>query len=327
MKKLVALLICIFMILSLVSCSTTVEDQEGKKSIVCTTFPQYDWTMQILGDRADEWKVTLLLDSGTDLHNFQPSADDIITINTSDVFVYIGGDSDKWVEDVFKTNTTHAELINLMQVLDDDLLEAGHVHEHGHEQEHEEDEHDYNQFCDHEHDEHVWLSLENAEEFCQAISEALCRADSGNAAKYRSNCDAYTNKLEALDERYDDMSENAKFRHLVFADRYPFAYLLEDLDLTAYAAFPGCSAETEASFETIAELAGRVDELNLTSVVVIDGSDRKLAETVISNTATKDQKIVELDSMQSVTAKDIDAGTSYLSVMEKNLEALTAALN
>ena len=324
MKRIISLLICVVMITTLVSCTGTGNTDTGKKSIVCTTFPQYDWTMNILGDRADEWNVTILLDSGTDLHNFQPNAEDIITINSSDLFIYVGGDSDGWVEDVFKTNTADTELINLMQTLDDGLLETGHSHTHG--EEHDED-HEHNEFCDHEHDEHIWLSLENAEELCEAIAYRLGIIDPDNASVYERNCEAYTDELEALEEKYENAVETAKHGTLVFADRYPFAYLCEDLGITAHAAFSGCSAETEASFERIVELAAEIDGAGLSAVLVIDSSDHKLAETVISNTKTKDQIIVELDSMQSVTESDIDAGESYISIMEKNLEALKTALN
>lgn len=325
MKRMISLLICFVMTITLVSCAGVGNTDTGKKSIVCTTFPQYDWTMNILGDKADEWKVSILLDSGTDLHNFQPAAEDIITINSADLFIYVGGDSDGWVEDVFKTNTADTELINLMQTLDDRLLETGHTHDHGHED--DDHGHEHNEFCDHEHDEHIWLSLENAEEFCEAIADRLGIIDPDNASVYNRNCEVYTEKLEALEEKYENAVDTAKHRTLVFADRYPFAYLCEDLGLTAHAAFSGCSAETEASFEKIVELAGEVDNEGLSAVVVIDSSDRKLADTVISNTKTKDQTIVELDSMQSVTRKDIDGGASYLAIMEKNLEALKTALN
>ena len=288
------------MIAVLVSCRVTNTSDTGKKSIVCTTFPQYDWTMNILGDKADEWNISILLDGGTDLHNFQPSAEDIITINTSDLLIYVGGGSDGWVEDVFKTNSADAELINLMQTLGDGVLER-----------------------DRDYDEHVWLSLENAEEFCEVISYRLGIIDPDNAAEYNRNCDAYTEKLEALEERYEAVVDTAKHKTLVFADRYPFAYLCRDLGLTAHTAFSGCSADTEASFERMVELAAEIDGAGVSAVVVIDSSDRKLAQTVISNTKTKNLSTVELNSMQSVIAEDAD----YLSIMEKNLDALKIALN
>lgn len=306
MKRIVSLLVCFIMIMTLISCGTAENVETGRKSIVCTTFPQYDWTMQILGDKREEWNVSLLLDGGTDLHSFQPSVEDIITINSSDLFIYVGGGSDGWVEEVFKSNTTNTELIDLMQTLDDGLLKADHTHRH---------------------DEHVWLSLENAEEFCEAITDKLCRIDTANASAYNKNCEAYIEKLDVLEEKYEAVVETAKHRTLIFADRYPFAYLCEDLELTALAAFSGCSAETEASFERIVELAGEIDREGISAVIVIDSSDRKLADTVISNTKSKNQTIVELDSMQSVTREDIEAGITYLSIMEKNLEALKTALN
>lgn len=324
MKKTVAFLLCLFMLLCVVSCSSDEQGSSDNPSIVCTTFPQYDWTMQILGDKASDWDVSILLDKGTDLHNFQPAAEDILTISNSDLFIFVGGDSDGWVEDVFNTSPSDAKRINLMQCLGDDLLESGHSHDHEHE---EDEDHEHNEFCDHEHDEHVWLSLENAEEFCEDICEALCGIDNENSEVYKSNCEEYTKKLERLETEYENAVESAKFRTLVFADRYPFAYLFEDLDITAHAAFSGCSAETEASFERIVELAKEIDENNLNCVIVIEGSDNKLANTVISNTETKDQKIIELNSLQSITGSDIENGTSYLSVMEQNLNSLKEALN
>lgn len=324
MKRIIALVSALLIIFTMVtSCADTVTNSD-KLSIVCTTFPQYDWVRQILGDNFDNCSVQILLDSGTDLHNFQPSADDIITIDQADVFIYVGGESDGWVEDVFTNNSGSAEIINLMKLLGEDLLELGHDHDHDHEHE---EEHEHNEYCDHEHDEHVWLSLNNAERFCEAITDALCDVDADNADMYRTNCGKYTAELSSLAASYEQAVEGASFDTLVFADRYPFAYLCEDLDITSYAAFDGCSAETEASFETIVSLADKVDELGLTSVVTIDGSDNKIAETVISNTHTKDQDIITLDSLQSVRANDIEAGVTYLSLMEKNLDALTEALN
>ncbi len=324
MKRIIILFICMLMLLSVTSCGSSDTVSSGKPTVVCTTFPQYDWTMQILGEKAAEWDVGILLDSGTDLHSFQPAAEDILTIINADLFVYVGGGSDGWVEDIFKTTSSDAKRINLMRCLGEDLLETGYSYEHGH-QDKGEDEH--NEFCDHVHDEHIWLSIENAEEFCEAICKAICDIDKKNILTYKANCEIYTEKLEKLEEKYENAVESSKFKTLVFADRYPFAYLCEDLELHVHAAFSGCSSETEASFETIVELSEEIDELGLDSVVVIEGSDNKLADTVISNTKTKNQKIVVLNSLQLITRSDIEKGINYLSVMEENLNALKEALN
>ena len=169
--------------------------------------------------------------------------------------------------------------------------------------------------------------MKNASVLVGAISEAIAKADSANAATYRANASAYIDKLNALDKEYSDMVSAAARDVLVFGDRFPFRYLIDDYGLVYYAAFVGCSAESEASFETIMFLAGKVDENSLTSVITIEGKEHKIAETIISNTATKDQKILTLDSMQTTTMADVKNGTTYISVMESNYEVLKEALN
>ena len=169
--------------------------------------------------------------------------------------------------------------------------------------------------------------MKNASVLVGAISEAIAKADSANAATYRANASAYIDKLNALDKEYSDMVSAAARNVLVFGDRFPFRYLIDDYGLVYYAAFVGCSAESEASFETITFLAGKVDENSLTSVITIEGKEHKIAETIISNTATKDQKILTLDSMQTTTMADVKNGTTYISVMESNYEVLKEALN
>ena len=304
--------------------------------------------MNILGDNPANAEVTMLLDNGADLHSYQPTASDILKISTCDVFVYVGGESDEWVDDVLKEATNKdMVVINLMDELgnavkEEEIIEGmeGHDHEHEHDEdedhEHDEDHDDEDHEHDHEHhheegeveyDEHVWLSLKNASVLVGAISEAIAKADSANAATYRANASAYIDKLNALDKEYSDMVSAAARDVLVFGDRFPFRYMIDDYGLVYYAAFVGCSAESEASFETIMFLAGKVDENSLTSVITIEGKEHKIAETIISNTATKDQKILTLDSMQTTTMADIKNGTTYISVMESNYEVLKEALN
>ena len=322
MKKRIFALICALIIITTVfaACTKATGSKDDKLKIVCTTFPQYDWVMQILGEKASLWDTVLLIDSGTDLHNYQPSAEDIVTVNSADLFIYVGGESDGWVEDIFNSDSIDTVRIDLMQVLGDGLLEAGH--DHG-----DEEHDDHGEDCEHQHDEHVWLSLDNAEIFCETITDALCGIDPANKQTYEENGKIYTEKLESLDEKYEETVDTAKYNTLVFADRFPFAYLCVEYDIHAHAAFSGCSAETEASFETINELSKELDSAGVGTVIIIDGSDSKLAETVISNTVSKNQKILILDSMQSVTRNDVDAGISYLDKMESNLEVLAEALN
>ncbi len=326
MKKLLVCLISALLIIGmLTACSSGEREKntEDKLSIVCTVFPLYDWTKEILGDRVSDISLTMLLDNGIDLHSFQPTADDIVKISSCDVFVYIGGESDAWVEDALKTASNgNMKAVNLMEVLSDKVVEEEYIE--GMEKA-EDDEHDENDVHEHEYDEHVWLSLKNASVCCKAIAEAIKSADAQNAQAYDKALSDYQEKLTALDNKYSDNLVNAKNKTFVVADRYPFRYLFEDYGFDCFAAFSGCSAETEASFETIAFLAGKVDELGLDNILVLDSGDGKIAGTIIENTKNKNQKILKLDSMQSTTAADAASGATYLSSMENNLRTLAEA--
>lgn len=296
------------------------KQQDTKLKIVATIAPEYDWTANILGSRADHAELTLLLDNGVDLHSYQPTAADMMKIADSDLFLYVGGESDTWVKDALK-NTVNPDqkALNLLELLGSFAKEEEAVPGMQEGEEHEAEEPEY--------DEHVWLSLKNAQLFCSAVTDALCELDPDGAASYRSNAEAYREKLEALDVSYQKTVDSAARRTLLFADRFPFRYLADDYGLDCYAAFAGCSAETEASFETVTYLAAKTDELKLPAVLTLENSDRKLAKTIIENTASRDQKILTLNSLQSLTSKDLEEGNNYLSVMESNLDTLKKALN
>ena len=336
MKKIIALLLVLLMTAGMLAgCGKQKDDDTtdttDKLSIVTTIFPEYDWVRQILGDKADNADVTMLLDNGVDLHSYQPTADDIVKISDCDLFIYVGGESDGWVEDALKNATNKdMKVVNLLEVLGDkvkneEVVEGMQEEEHEHEdgEEHEEgEEHEHKE----EADEHVWLSLKNAEVLVGTISNALQEVDPGNKDAYAANADAYVKKLSALDAEYQTAVDNAARKTVLFGDRFPFRYLVDDYGLNYYAAFVGCSAETEASFETISFLAKKVDELKLPCVLTIEGKNHKIAETIVKNTAPKSQKILTMDSMQSTTSKDVASGTTYFSVMEKNLAVLKEAL-
>ena len=293
---------------------------DKKISIVCTVFPQYDWVRQILGHQVENVELTLLQSSKADLHNFQPSVKDIIGVSTCDLFIYIGGESDKWADDAIKEAVNQNMIsINLLDTLganikEEELIEGMEEGDDGH----DDGEPDY--------DEHVWLSLKNAKVFCIAITNALSTLDADNAGEYRNNLNTYTTKLSALDEQYQAAVNNSSGNTLLFADRFPFRYLMDDYNLDYYAAFSGCHAETEASFKTIIFLANKVDELNLNNVIVTESSDQSIAKTIISNTRYKNQRILVMDAMQSLTSDDVSGGTTYLSIMEGNLNTLKEAL-
>lgn len=472
------------------------QEEDKKIKIVTTIFPEYDWVKEIVGDEISHVDLTMLLDNGVDLHSYQPTTEDIMKISDCDMFVYVGGESDEWVEDALKEAVNKdMQVINLLEVLKDTVkteeampgmqAEEGHNHGYSHfadsdvqdrsltdwsgewqsvypylesgeldtvmerkaenggktAQEYKEyyetgyktevekividgengtmeftengksakasyeykgyqiydyesgsrgvryffeatggsaDAPKYVQFSDHgiapgkaehfhiyagndgfdalseemenwptyypadmtgaeivedmleheekEYDEHVWLSLKNAETLCQAIAEAIETIDPANKEVYAANLDGYVENLASLDAEYQDAVKAATQKTLLFGDRFPFRYLVDDYGLSYYAAFAGCSAESEASFETISFLSKKTDELGLKYVMTIEKSDQKIAKTIIENTQTKDQQILTLDSMQSTTSEDVAAGTTYLTVMENNLNVLKEAL-
>ena len=348
MKKFIALLLSLALLAGAASCAFAAETRAV--TVVATIFPVWDWIRELTAG-IENANLVLLLDNGVDLHSYQPSAKDIMTISTADLFVYVGGESDEWVEDVLaaavnpdlvSVSLTEAmgdglkeeEIVEGMEHEHDHDHEEDEEHDHDHEHEHDEDhdegeEHDHDH--DHEHeeeyDEHVWLSLRNAEKLTGALAEALAAADPANAEVYAANAEAYAAKLRELDGRYAETVANAAFKTLLFGDRFPFRYLTDDYGLTYYAAFTGCSAESEASFGTIAFLAGKVDELKLPAVMTIEGGNHKIAETVIATASDPARKILTMNSMQSVTAADVAQGVTYLSMMEENLNVLKEALN
>ncbi len=322
-KTWISILSILLMTSFLSACGEKKEDAgEEKIKIVTTIFPEYDWVRNIVGAENETIEVDLLVDSGADLHSFQPTAEDILKISTCDLFVYVGGESDEWVHDVLRdAMNKDMKVVNLLESLGDsakqeEVIEGMQEEEHEHEEEHEEGE----------YDEHVWLSLRNASKLVKVISEAIVSVDPDNKNIYEENTVAYLEKIEALDKEYQEVTEKAKVKTLLFADRFPFRYMVDDYGLNYYAAFVGCSAETEASFETMSFLTNKVDELGLSSIMTIESSDQKIAKTVKENSKTKDQQILTMDSMQSVTAKNIADGTTYLSIMEENLAVLKDAL-
>ena len=288
----------------------------GKLSIVTTIFPEYDWVRQILGDKAEDVELTLLLGNGIDLHSYQPTADDMIKISTCDLFIHVGGESDDWVDDALAGAVNKdMVVIDLLDVLADAVKQEELVEGM---QAEDEDETGL--------DEHVWLSLRNASAACSHIAERLGELDPENKAVYEANAAAYIEKLNALDARYASAVSEAKTDTLLFGDRFPFRYLTDDYGLRYFAAFAGCSAETEASFETIVFLSGKVEELGLSAVLTLEGSDGKLAQTIVDNTSLKSARILQMDSLQSTTLQDIAGGKTYLGAMEQNLEVLRQAL-
>ncbi len=317
-------------------------DDTDKLKVVTTVFPLYDWAREIAGQDTEHVDLTLLLKNGVDLHSYQPSAEDLAAIADADVFVYVGGHSDAWVADALENEANPNRItVNLFDVLGDTLkpleLTEGmehhhdhdeHDHDHGdpHHDAHEHDAHDHEHHHDEEKDEHVWLSLTRAMAAVRAMAEQIAKADPTHADAYLANAKKYEAELESLDEDYRKTAASGTVNTLVFTDRFPFFYMADDYGLEYYAAFTGCSAESEASFETVAVLAQKIDELGLKNVITIENRTHKIPETVIESTKAKNQSILTMNSLQSVTDKQIMDGMTYLDVMKSNLDVLKTAL-
>ena len=335
MKKVFAIILCVLMLAGILSGCDTFKKSD-KIKIVTTIFPEYDWVREIVGDKTDRVEITMLLDNGADLHNYQATASDMAKIATCDLFIYVGGESDEWVNDVLKTaKNDDMIVVNLLDVLGDKVkeeevkegMEGDHDEEEDEDHDHDEHEHEHHHEGDEpEYDEHVWLSLKNAVTLVNYISEMIRALDPDNKDAYAANTAAYVEKLNALDARYAAAVEAASVKTLVFGDRFPFRYLVDDYGLDYFAAFVGCSAESEASFSTIKFLADKINELGLKSIMQIENSNNRIADTVKNATNTKDQTIRTLNSLQSVTSRDVKNGKTYLGVMEENLAVLTEAL-
>jgi len=323
MKRIISVLLAmVITVAALCGCSSAPE-QDGLK-IVCSVFPLYDWMRQLTAG-SDDIELILIADNGVDMHSYQPTTGDIVDISTCDMLVYVGGDSEEWVEETAdRSGNERMHRTAMLDILGEDALcavphehdeeqvEHGHIHHHHHDEDAK--------------DEHVWLSPLTAMRLCEELTEVLCVTDPEGAEIYRNNCERYTAALSALDESYRQAVEEATDHILLFADRFPFRYLAADYGIEYHAAFDGCEAETEASFETIARLAAEVDAHELDCVLIIDGSEDALARTIINSSEHRDAQILALDSLQSVSEEDISKGVTYLSVMEDNLEILRQAL-
>lgn len=313
MKKILQKISVIFLCAALLtvppatsSCSK--QDKDERLTVLCTVFPLYDWVKNIIGDSSGA-EVLLLVNNGTDLHSYQPSFEDMAKIKNSDVVVYIGGESDKWVEDSISDSAERIKLseldgITLLSISDESIAES-----HGEEHAHDHDE---------SFDEHLWLSLDNAETSCKRISDVLCELDEKNAESYAQNTSDYISRINELDESFTEICANAP-SHVVFADRFPFVYLFEEYGIGYYAAFEGCTTDTNADFDTIIKLASRLNELKLNYVLVTENPTKGLAEKVIAESAVKDAQTVSLNSMQALSANE---NTDYIEIMKANAETL-----
>lgn len=286
-------------------------------SIVASTFPQYDWLRNLIGKRKDTLHLSLLQARGSDLHNYTPSAADIVRLSSCDLFVYVGGASDQWVANTLRSASNPSlRSINLLASLN--LSQPPCEEDHDHDPKH------------HHHpsapDEHIWLSLRFATRLCQTLTTALVELDPAGAPIYRRNCELYTASLQALDHEFSDSLSKTRLKTLLFADRFPFHYLARDYHLTPIAAFPGCTAECNASFKTISSLAAQVDALHASAIFTLENTSQSIAPAVLAAAKTKSVRVLPVNSMQSVTEEQIAAGATYLSLMRETLTTLVEGL-
>ena len=332
----------------LAGCKTESGEKATSKkiSVVATIYPQYDWLKNILGERFDAVNLKLLIKNGTDLHSYKPSAQDIASIAGADMVVFVGGESDEWIKKALAATPKEGRItVNLMEALGNRVKEEEVVEgmqaedEHHHEGGEEAEEHEHHEHAEtheHEHhhhdeevenDEHIWLSVINTKILVSRLAEALAQIDTANAETYKTNATNYTVKLNELDNAYAAAVAQANNKTILFGDRFPFRYMVDDYGIKYFAAFVGCSAESEASFETVTFLAGKMDSLSLPAIFTIEGGNGKIARTILeASKKSKNAEILTLNSMQSVTDAQMKDGLDYLSIMQSNLDVLKKAL-
>ena len=318
------------LVLALLSgCTSDVEIQDnGKINIVATVFPAYDFAREITEGSAN---ITLLVPPGSEVHGFEPTPQDIIRIEKCDLLIRNGGEGEVWLEEILEGLDRDIAVVTMLECVEaleeetkEGMQSVEHEHEHGHEHEHE---HEHEQEHEHEHeveyDEHVWTSPVNARLICRAIAKALCASDADNAKKYENACEEYCVKLSELDREFREIVDGAACKTVVFADRFPVRYFVEEYGLEYFAAFPGCAEDTEPSAKTVAFLIDRVREYKTPAVFYIEFSNEKMADIICEDTSCK--KLL-FSSCHNVTAEQFENGASYLELMAENAINLREAL-
>lgn len=312
-RKLLAVITAAATVFSLCACSSESgysSSDSGKLKIISTVFPPYDLARQIAGDNAE---ISILLPPGSEIHNYEPSAKDMIAIRNCDIFLYIGGENEQWAEKLINSNDTEnvtaVKLIDYVPALSEDEDEHDHDHEHDHE---------------HETDEHIWTSPKNAQLMLSAVYDAICKVDPSDKQTYTKNKDAYAKQLSDLDNAYRSAVDNAKNKTIVLADKFPFRYLAHEYGLEFSAAFAACSDESEPGVSTMIKLTKTIKENNIPAVYYLEFSSTKIADTLCDETgATK----LMLHSCHNVSKQDIENNVSYVDLMKQNLENLKLTLN
>lgn len=327
MKKLFCIIAAVLALTGLLTgCSSAEKAPSDRLSIVATSFPPYDFARSVTGDNAD---ITMLLCPGAEAHSYEPTPLDILKIQQCDVFIYIGGEGEVWVDKILSSfdtsDMTIVRLFDYVELLqEEDVAGASpNGHTHGHEHEHEDEEHHDEEESDGDYDEHIWTSPQNAAKCVIGIMEAICEADSKNSAEYIENAIDYTDQLEELDRDFAEMTENAPNGIIVIGDRFPFRYLTNDYDLKYFAAFSGCSSESEPGVYTMAFLIEEILEHNIDTVFYLEFSTKKLAEKLCDATGAE---MLPLHSCHNISKADFENGVTYIDLMRQNLNNLREAL-
>jgi len=318
-KILLIFVVAVFSIVSLTGCNKN-KDNENKLTIVTTNFPSYDFARAVVKDNKDV-ELKMLLKPGAESHDFEPTPQDIIDIKNSDLFIYTGGESDEWISDILDDiDTDKTKVIKMMDLVDvkeEEIVEGMEDEEHEEEEEHHDEE-------EVEYDEHVWTSPVNAIKIVNALRDEVVSIDNDNKKVYEDSAKEYTDKLEKIDNEFKDIVKNAKRKEIIFGDRFPLRYFVDEYNLKYYAAFPGCSAQTEASAKTISYLVDKVKEDKIPVVFHIELSNGKIAEAISKETGAK---VLEFNTAHNISQKDFDAGVTYVDIMEENTKVLKEALN
>lgn len=330
MKRFTALAAAVALAVSLCACTPRAGTDSGRLRVVCTLFPYYDFVRQIGGEDVD---VTLLVPAGRETHSFEPTPLDVITISEAEVFVYNGGESEAWVEDILSAAGENIPyrlaMMDCVETRAEEFAEGMQGgHDHGDHDEHDEhDEHDGHLHDGHEeeleYDEHIWTSPVNAMALCRALCDTLCQADPDNADGYRARLEAYLVQLQTLDGTFREIVEDGTRRLVVFGDRFPLLYFCREYGLDYRAAFHGCSGDTEPSLATLKYLIDKVNQEDIPVVYTIELSSQKVANAIAETTGAR---VLTFHSCQTLTRQEFDGGETYLSLMWKNVDVLKEGL-
>lgn len=324
-KIIIALIAIVGISLGIILGINKAKESSEKISIIATNFPAYDFARAVAGDKAN---IKMLVKPGAETHDFEPTPQDIIDIKNSALFIYTGGESDEWIENVLKdidaNKTKLVKMMDAVEVVEEETVE-GMEHEHHHEhEEYEEHEHHHEHEEEIEYDEHVWTSPKNAIKIVGAIKDELSKISPKNETIFADNARAYTDKLSELDQKFQDIVKTGNRKVVIFGDRFPLRYFVDEYGLNYYAAFPGCSDQTEASSKTIAFLVDKVKNEKIPVIFKIEMSSGKLAETISNETGTK---VLEFQSAHNISSDEFNNGVTYVDLMERNLSVLKEALN